>query len=134
MQFDQLKRREFVTLFGCSDRMAPRRARAAAGDLQCRGRDGDALRGICQCRPLARGGAVTGAAVMSVVVDAHQHFWTYGTNQTSWMEVPQGSTLMAVTPVNAAGAELLPQDFLYFLAEPQGHGSFRPTFVDRTGS
>jgi len=25
---------------------------------------------------------------MSLVVDAHQHFWTYGTYQTSWMEVP----------------------------------------------
>ena len=25
---------------------------------------------------------------MSQVVDAHQHFWTYGTYQTSWMEVP----------------------------------------------
>lgn len=25
---------------------------------------------------------------MSVVVDAHQHFWTYGTYQTSWMEEP----------------------------------------------
>src|SRR5262245_41789005 len=23
---------------------------------------------------------------MSVVVDAHQHFWTYGSYQTSWME------------------------------------------------
>jgi L-fuconolactonase len=25
---------------------------------------------------------------MTVVVDAHQHFWTYGTYQTSWMQVP----------------------------------------------
>jgi L-fuconolactonase len=25
---------------------------------------------------------------MSVVVDSHQHFWTYGTYQTSWMEAP----------------------------------------------
>ena len=25
---------------------------------------------------------------MSFVVDAHQHFWTYGTYQTSWMDVP----------------------------------------------
>jgi predicted TIM-barrel fold metal-dependent hydrolase len=25
---------------------------------------------------------------MNAVVDAHQHFWTYGTYQTSWMEVP----------------------------------------------
>jgi predicted TIM-barrel fold metal-dependent hydrolase len=25
---------------------------------------------------------------MSPIVDAHQHFWTYGTYQTSWMEVP----------------------------------------------
>ena len=25
---------------------------------------------------------------MNCVVDAHQHFWTYGTYQTSWMEVP----------------------------------------------
>src|SRR5262245_45485391 len=25
---------------------------------------------------------------MSPVVDAHQHFWTYGTYQTSWMEMP----------------------------------------------
>ncbi len=25
---------------------------------------------------------------MRFVVDAHQHFWTYGTYQTSWMEVP----------------------------------------------
>ena len=25
---------------------------------------------------------------MTVIVDAHQHFWTYGTYQTSWMEVP----------------------------------------------
>jgi L-fuconolactonase len=26
--------------------------------------------------------------LVSLVVDAHQHFWTYGTYQTSWMEVP----------------------------------------------
>jgi L-fuconolactonase len=25
---------------------------------------------------------------MSLIVDAHQHFWTYGSYQTSWMEVP----------------------------------------------
>ena len=25
---------------------------------------------------------------MSIIVDAHQHFWTYGTYQTSWMEAP----------------------------------------------
>lgn len=25
---------------------------------------------------------------MSLIVDAHQHFWTYGTHQASWMEVP----------------------------------------------
>jgi len=25
---------------------------------------------------------------MSLVVDSHQHFWTYGTYQTSWMEAP----------------------------------------------
>ena len=25
---------------------------------------------------------------MTVIVDAHQHFWVYGTYQTSWMEVP----------------------------------------------
>ena len=25
---------------------------------------------------------------MGVIVDAHQHFWTYGTYQTSWMEAP----------------------------------------------
>jgi L-fuconolactonase len=36
----------------------------------------------------ARGGALAGAPVMSPVVDAHQHFWTYGTYQTSWMEAP----------------------------------------------
>jgi hypothetical protein len=26
-------------------------------------------------------------ALMSLVIDAHQHFWTYGTYQTSWMGV-----------------------------------------------
>lgn len=25
---------------------------------------------------------------MSPIVDAHQHFWTYNTYQTSWMELP----------------------------------------------
>jgi L-fuconolactonase len=25
---------------------------------------------------------------MSAIIDAHQHFWTYGTYQTSWMETP----------------------------------------------
>ena len=25
---------------------------------------------------------------MSAVIDAHQHFWRFGTHQTSWMEVP----------------------------------------------
>ena len=30
--------------------------------------------------------------------------------------------------------EPLPQHFLNFLPEPQGHGSFLPTFVDRMGS
>ena len=30
--------------------------------------------------------------------------------------------------------EPLPQHFLNFLPDPQGQGSFLPTFVDRTGS
>ena len=25
---------------------------------------------------------------MSVVIDAHHHFWAYGSYQTSWMQVP----------------------------------------------
>jgi hypothetical protein len=29
------------------------------------------------------------------------------------------------------GSEVLPQHFLNFLPEPQGHRSLRPTFVDR---
>jgi hypothetical protein len=25
---------------------------------------------------------------MTIIVDAHQHFWNYGTYQSSWMEAP----------------------------------------------
>jgi L-fuconolactonase len=36
---------------------------------------------------------------MSVAVDAHQHFWTYGTYQTSWMEVPPYANDRAFQPL-----------------------------------
>lgn len=36
---------------------------------------------------------------MSLIVDAHQHFWTYGTYQTSWMEVPPYAADPAFEPL-----------------------------------
>ena len=36
---------------------------------------------------------------MSLVVDAHQHFWTYGCYQTSWMEVPPYAADSAFHPL-----------------------------------
>jgi L-fuconolactonase len=36
---------------------------------------------------------------MSPVVDAHQHFWTYGTYQTSWMEAPPYASNSAFQPL-----------------------------------
>jgi L-fuconolactonase len=36
---------------------------------------------------------------MGLVIDAHQHFWTYGTYQTSWMEVPPYSGDPAFEPL-----------------------------------
>src|SRR5262245_10034113 len=36
---------------------------------------------------------------MSHVVDAHQHFWTYGTYQTSWMEKPPYAGDLAFQPL-----------------------------------
>jgi L-fuconolactonase len=36
---------------------------------------------------------------MSLIVDAHQHFWTYGTYQTSWMEAPPYSGDPAFEPL-----------------------------------
>ena len=36
---------------------------------------------------------------MTVIVDAHQHFWNYGTYQTSWMEVPPYAGDPSITPI-----------------------------------
>ena len=36
---------------------------------------------------------------MTVIVDAHQHFWVYGTYQTSWMEMPPYTGDPAFMPI-----------------------------------
>ena len=36
---------------------------------------------------------------MTIVVDAHQHFWSYGTYQTSWMERPPYAGDPAFAPI-----------------------------------
>jgi hypothetical protein len=48
---------------------------------------------------------------MSLIVDAHQHFWTYGTYQTSWMEVPPYADDAAFEPLRRSFQpdDLLPE-------------------------
>jgi L-fuconolactonase len=46
---------------------------------------------------------------MHLVVDAHQHFWTYGTYQTSWMEVPPYAGDPAFQPLRRS---FLPHDLM----------------------
>ena len=48
---------------------------------------------------------------MSLVVDAHQHFWDYGTYQTSWMEVPPYAGDPAFQPLRRSfqPADLIPE-------------------------
>ncbi len=48
---------------------------------------------------------------MSLVVDAHQHFWTYGTYQTSWMEMPPYAGDLAFQPLRRSFApdDLMPE-------------------------
>src|SRR5262250_2839781 len=48
---------------------------------------------------------------MSPVVDAHQHFWTYATYQTSWMEMPPYAGDSAFQPLRRSfePADLAPQ-------------------------
>ena len=36
---------------------------------------------------------------MTMIVDAHQHFWRYGTYQTSWMEVPPYAGDPVIRPI-----------------------------------
>lgn len=50
---------------------------------------------------------------MTPVVDAHQHFWTYGTYQTSWMEVPPYAGDPALQPLRRS---FRPEDLLSELA------------------
>jgi L-fuconolactonase len=48
---------------------------------------------------------------MGLVIDAHQHFWTYGTYQTSWMEVPPYAGDSAFEPLRRSFQpdDLLPE-------------------------
>ena len=48
---------------------------------------------------------------MSLIVDAHQHFWTCGTYQTSWMEAPPYAGDPAFEPLRRSFApgDLLPE-------------------------
>lgn len=48
---------------------------------------------------------------MAIVVDAHQHFWTYGTYQTSWMEAPPYAGDPAFAPLRRSFRpdDLLPE-------------------------
>lgn len=48
---------------------------------------------------------------MSLTVDAHQHFWTYGTCQTSWMEAPPYAGDPAFQPLRRSfdPGDLLPE-------------------------
>ena len=48
---------------------------------------------------------------MSPIVDTHQHFWTYGTHQTSWMETPPYAGDPAFEPLRRSfePADLAPE-------------------------
>jgi len=48
---------------------------------------------------------------MSLIVDAHQHFWTCGTYQTSWMEAPPYAGDPAFEPLRRSfePGDLLPE-------------------------
>src|SRR5215471_7474119 len=46
-----------------------------------------------------RTGGILRRRSMSLVVDSHQHFWTYGTYQTSWMEAPPYASDSAFQPL-----------------------------------
>jgi predicted TIM-barrel fold metal-dependent hydrolase len=48
---------------------------------------------------------------MSFVVDAHQHFWIYGTYQTSWMEMPPYAGDSAFQPLRRSfqPGDLMPE-------------------------
>src|SRR4051794_7094357 len=52
-----------------------------------------------------------GRRQVAVVIDAHQHFWAYGTYQTSWMERPPYAGDAAFAPLRRsfAPADLLPE-------------------------
>jgi L-fuconolactonase len=45
-----------------------------------------------------------------MIIDAHQHFWTYRTQQTSWMEAPPYATDPAFAPIRRSfqPADLIP--------------------------
>jgi len=48
---------------------------------------------------------------MAIIIDAHQHFWTYGTYQTSWIEKPPYAGAPAFEPLRRSftPADLEPQ-------------------------
>ena len=48
---------------------------------------------------------------MTAIVDAHQHFWNYGTYQTSWMEKPPYAGDPVFTPIQRSfgPADLQPE-------------------------
>jgi L-fuconolactonase len=48
---------------------------------------------------------------MTEIVDAHQHFWNYGTYQTSWMEKPPYAGYPAFAPIRRSfgPADLQPE-------------------------
>src|SRR5215831_3758075 len=48
---------------------------------------------------------------MTAIVDAHQHFWNYGTYQTSWMQKPPYAGDPAFTPIQRSfgPADLQPE-------------------------
>jgi predicted TIM-barrel fold metal-dependent hydrolase len=48
---------------------------------------------------------------MAILIDAHQHFWVYGTYQTSWMEKPPYAGDTAFEPLRRSftPADLEPQ-------------------------
>ena len=55
-----------------------------------------------------------------IVVDAHQHFWTYGTYQTSWMEQPPYAGDPAFEPIRRSFS---PKDLLVELEATNVHAS-----------
>jgi hypothetical protein len=66
---------------------------------------------------------------VSLFVTVRRRPRSFGTRVQGWF----GSARLRIGPKLAAAGQLRPQHFLYFLPEPQGHGSLRPTLFVGVG-